>query len=540
MNGQRPIHRNTYFLAVGINKYQQLQELYNATRDAAAVCEAFKTRYGVKDFTELYDEKATKSEVEKALSSLIKKSSENDNIVIYYSGHGSQEALLPVDAEEGEMHTHLLHETLKGFLARIKCHHLLMVVDACYASSIVSVTRSGATASEAYTVDQEPSRWAIFSSADNRKAADGKPGEHSPFARGFLETLNSVEGAETLSSFYNRLRKVVEKCYNKLQIEFVVPKLYQLHLHNNRGEFVFKPKPQDIEVLSNNTTTRTNLAPNFEIAKINCDRKKVMSKFLQAFEKRQEAVVQHFFIFNQKYFHADYVVKRMLLSLKKEAQLNIKLRDDVFLPNTLIFTEINLEDDADGDDFLFELRNALRKELQANNSKIQSLSDWQKSEQAQQSWRQYQYIPVVLKVPCYRKSWSNYLQKGTNWLLQDFSKTDNSSNHRFVFFMILDAKTESEDIFGDLEAFLSNHEPIATLLPRLTLITEEDIHEWFRNNGFADNDYIINNFLKSIKPQLGEPIAIDGSDKKGWTMGKVAKYLSDFCQSYFEQKHGIS
>jgi len=98
----RAVFGNYYALVIGNNRYQYWNPLRNAIFDAQAVTDILKTRYGFK-VTFLKD--ATRLDILKALNNFRKSLKENDNLLVYYAGHGHLETdidrgyWIPVDAE---------------------------------------------------------------------------------------------------------------------------------------------------------------------------------------------------------------------------------------------------------------------------------------------------------------------------------------------------------------------------------------------------------------------------------------------------------
>ena len=81
-------------LIIGNNDYKQLTKLKMAQKDAVAVARLLRESYGFE--TELILN-ATRSDIINALASLRATLTENDNLLIYYAGHG----LLDPDSEVG-------------------------------------------------------------------------------------------------------------------------------------------------------------------------------------------------------------------------------------------------------------------------------------------------------------------------------------------------------------------------------------------------------------------------------------------------------
>ena len=91
-------------LVIGINDYQYLPRLETAVNDATAVADLRRQKYSF-EVTLLLN--PTRERVIRTMDELRRTLTENDNLLIYYAGHGVLDAetetgfWLPVDAEEG-------------------------------------------------------------------------------------------------------------------------------------------------------------------------------------------------------------------------------------------------------------------------------------------------------------------------------------------------------------------------------------------------------------------------------------------------------
>ena len=105
-----------YLLAIGINAYQHITKLTNCVRDTQDLVEVLTSNYGFEPdhVEELYDEEATRSRIIKAFENLSDTMTEDDNLLIYFAGHGYYKdanrigCLVPVEAEMGSIWTLIL------------------------------------------------------------------------------------------------------------------------------------------------------------------------------------------------------------------------------------------------------------------------------------------------------------------------------------------------------------------------------------------------------------------------------------------------
>ena len=92
-----------YALVIGINHYARLPALFTAVNDAESVASVLQSRYGFES-RPLLDAAATRANIVDAVSSYRRNLGANDNLLIYYAGHGNFDKdagrayWLPVDA----------------------------------------------------------------------------------------------------------------------------------------------------------------------------------------------------------------------------------------------------------------------------------------------------------------------------------------------------------------------------------------------------------------------------------------------------------
>ncbi|HEX7413324.1 MAG TPA: caspase family protein, partial [Bacteroidia bacterium] len=192
-----------YALIIGIDKYKGIwSPLKNAVADAKAM-ETTLAKYKFDAFHTLYNEAATRDKIINEFEWLMANAKEQDNVFIYYSGHGEFKAemnkgyWIPVDAEAASTSHYVSNNDIQTFLTGIKSKHTLLVSDACFSGDIfrgntVSVPFEE---SEKYykEVHSRASRQAMTSGGIEPVMDGGKDG-HSIFAYYFLKTLNENNG----------------------------------------------------------------------------------------------------------------------------------------------------------------------------------------------------------------------------------------------------------------------------------------------------------------------------------------------------------
>jgi len=208
---------NYYALIIGIDNYQgEWTPLKNAVNDAKAIEQLLRTNYRFDKFYTLYDENANRSAIFNQLEWLVENVEENDNVFIYYSGHGEFKTNLnkgywvPHDASTKATSGYISNDDIQTFLAGIKSKHTLLVSDACFSGDIFrgSTVSVPFEDSEAYykKVYSVMSRKAMTSGGIEPVMDGGKDG-HSVFAYYFMKALtNNKINYLDASQLYNALR----------------------------------------------------------------------------------------------------------------------------------------------------------------------------------------------------------------------------------------------------------------------------------------------------------------------------------------------
>ena len=145
-------------LIIGNNNYQdeqgKWQSLSTAVTDAREVARLLADQYGLTDIKLL--ENATSRDVLFALEDLANRSLKNDNVLIYYAGHGflddetNKGFWVPVDAEGDDHTTFLRNSTIRDEVSSIasRVKHTLLISDSCFSGSLLRTASRGISESD--------------------------------------------------------------------------------------------------------------------------------------------------------------------------------------------------------------------------------------------------------------------------------------------------------------------------------------------------------------------------------------------------------
>jgi hypothetical protein len=255
-----PRYTASHALLIGIN-YDSADApwsrfaLRNAERDVDAIANKLvETGWEQGNVLSLRGSEATRDGIDRALLDLEMRTSENDQVFIYFAGHGlkhpnSRESgwAIPFDAafppgetiqeQENWIHFDRFDRVFREFRAK----HVLIALDCCHGGAGMSPARSGLDArghsEQIGRYLSEPARVMIASARAHETALDGF-GDHSPFAMGFLEALD-VAKSKNLSAtqLLARVQDTITRVLQSSQRPFMMA-------HRSSapgGEFFFVP-----------------------------------------------------------------------------------------------------------------------------------------------------------------------------------------------------------------------------------------------------------------------------------------------------------
>ena len=130
-----------YALLIGEEEYEDRQlKLDNPVHDAERLKKVLDSNYIFDQIILLKN--PNREGIFSEFQSLQGKMTENDNLLIFYAGHGQYDARtkkgywLPRDAKQSNISNWISNDQLKDFLSTIKARHILLITDACFGGSI--------------------------------------------------------------------------------------------------------------------------------------------------------------------------------------------------------------------------------------------------------------------------------------------------------------------------------------------------------------------------------------------------------------------
>jgi Caspase domain/PEGA domain len=182
-----------YAIVIGINQYPKpLPPLSTAVNDATAIAKVLNEDYGF-EVTLLVNNQATRNQILGGINSFHNKLKENDNLLIYYAGHGlwdteAEKAYwIPVDADSLYSSNRIISDDLTAAVRGQNARHVLIISDSCYSGGLTrAIDRSPEQFLHRMLVKRSRT---LMSSGGNEPVSDGGTDGHSVFAYALLQAL---------------------------------------------------------------------------------------------------------------------------------------------------------------------------------------------------------------------------------------------------------------------------------------------------------------------------------------------------------------
>ncbi len=221
------LDRTDRALIFATDQYDNWPDLINPVFDSRTIAEELKKTYG---FQVEMLENATQNEILKKLREYIeeKKYKPLDQLLIFFAGHGNYDAafgegyLVPKEAlanDEGKT-SYLSYNRLRSVVNNIPCQHIFLTMDVCFGGTFDQALASSRgmeeevyrekSAAEFITMKLTYKTRKYLTSGGKQYVSDGIPGQHSPFARAFIEALRSKGGKDGILTL-NEITPFVEK-----------------------------------------------------------------------------------------------------------------------------------------------------------------------------------------------------------------------------------------------------------------------------------------------------------------------------------------
>lgn len=199
---EKPLIGKNWMLLIGVNRYQEWPPLRGPVHDVKSLKKVLLEKYWFESehVLELYDDKATKRNIRKALNDLMDGLQAEDTLLIYYAGHGQLAKnkvgyWIPYDGgtDEVEQRNWISSADLKGYMVTFKCRHVFLMADSCFSGDLLDVDRG---APEDITIEYYRKAFArmsrqVLTSGALEPVPDTGIEDHSEFAFHLIRELDA-------------------------------------------------------------------------------------------------------------------------------------------------------------------------------------------------------------------------------------------------------------------------------------------------------------------------------------------------------------
>jgi hypothetical protein len=207
------LDRTDYALIFATDQYDNWPDLVNPVFDSRTIGEELTSRYGFKvDMVE----NPTQDEILLKLREYAeKKYKPLDQLLIFFAGHGSYDQTFgegfvvtreSLANDEGKT-SYLSHNRLRSIINNVPSEHVFLVMDVCFGGTFDEALASARGLDDSGVYKEQDQNQFItrkltmktrkyLTSGGKTYVSDGITGQHSPFARKFIDALQSQGGSD--------------------------------------------------------------------------------------------------------------------------------------------------------------------------------------------------------------------------------------------------------------------------------------------------------------------------------------------------------
>ncbi|MCB0594710.1 MAG: caspase family protein [Phaeodactylibacter sp.] len=232
-----------HLLVIAVDEYLYCPRLNNCVKDAQDFVAVLLEKYQFEpqNVLTLYNAEASRANIHSKLKTLRKRVRPEDNLILYFSGHGETEDdmgyWVPVEAHSTSEWEFVSTSEIRARLDVIHSFHTFVIVDACFSGALFSIYRSVRPGYE-----NKRSRWGLAASHSRERALDGTPGENSPFATTLLHQLKGSHDNLSIQELAAAVIRRVERATEGRQTPVFKP----LNVKgDDEGQYVFHLKANE-------------------------------------------------------------------------------------------------------------------------------------------------------------------------------------------------------------------------------------------------------------------------------------------------------
>jgi len=208
----------TNALLIGVSDYEHHIDLVNPVIDVKAIEEELREVYKCK--TKMLLNPTKRQFLGELHQQAKRKYGQNDQLLVLFSGHGwfdetiKRGYLALKDSkplkDDPIYESYVSHEDVRAVLERLDCKHVLLIVDSCFSGTLdptIAMANKGRAAEDIYAsvprakyierkLKYKTRRY--ITAGGKEFVSDGRPRQHSPFARRILESLRTFGGRDEI------------------------------------------------------------------------------------------------------------------------------------------------------------------------------------------------------------------------------------------------------------------------------------------------------------------------------------------------------
>jgi len=146
---------------------------------------------------------------------LRKSLNKDDNLLIYYAGHGCIDKAadegywLPVDADTDDPVNWIANSSITASITAINAKHVMVVADSCYSGKLMRGIKIREKTSDVLEKLAKKRTRVVLSSGGLEPVTDEGSGDHSIFASAFINVLKENKGIIDGTQLFNLVRQPV-------------------------------------------------------------------------------------------------------------------------------------------------------------------------------------------------------------------------------------------------------------------------------------------------------------------------------------------
>ncbi|MBC8379035.1 MAG: caspase family protein [Planctomycetes bacterium] len=203
---------NYHALVIGNNEYQNFPKLKTAVNDSKAIAKLLHEEY---KFQTTLLTNATRGQILRALNDLRKTLDKNDNLMIYYAGHGwldkaaDEGYWLPVDATLDDPVNWIANSSITAAITAITAKHVMVIADSCYSGKLMRGVKVREKDIDVLEKLANKRTRVVMSSGGLEPVTDAGIGEHSIFAAALITALKENKGIIDGTQLFGQVRQPV-------------------------------------------------------------------------------------------------------------------------------------------------------------------------------------------------------------------------------------------------------------------------------------------------------------------------------------------